>query len=653
MKRLFLKLLLLLFSFSLLSCVGTVEEGSVESSYTTVSDESEISFSGVSEVQGVSDSRVEVFFTPARGGSGKYNYKINLGGGLIPVSVPSEVLKADYRGYLKYTVTDLRPSYLYKISVDAQDQETLITKKTEKLLETKTFGDVTCNFNGITSVDNLPGVAGTDSLRISWVNAEVTGTLIAPAKSDPIQYEITLLDANTYKPSNIYDVGLNNGVGRFVESVSHSDFTSEVLIRGLPAGTEYYVHVRCYNKAREDRPGNIDFPQYDGEMNTNYVKKSTLDDSLSSIDFDKNLMVLAPGSGVDASKTFSLTWGEIKGVFEHFRIYYTNGSFSEGDIKSECSVNVPDGNMYCKKASYNIDRVQVFPLTSNSTYDVALVICQDFACTSRKIAKTWSYDTTVADAGFNGLTEIQSAKSLEDIGTLRLVFGMPDLSVGTYDGFVVKHKLDSLNGSEIDITNETTYNGTIEVADYDIATATSLTLNNIDYGSSHCFNVSLFRWMSGGTKKEISNDKWDCITPEISAPLLSDFTGFTEGRSITSSTSSKLTVEWNLPTKGVYEKFIIYIKHNGADAFNYTTAERETSAGNFDNYTRFVINDTEETKHTFEYLTVGETLKVGIETAYVSSSSVLRSPTNLGVLSCTVPSVGTGGKTESADCSFQ
>ncbi len=664
MKKMFiLKNLLSLLVISLLtSCVGTVEEAGVDGSFTTVVNEINIQFTGVEEVVGISDSRIEVFFRPAQGESGKYNYKINLGGGLVPVSVPTEVLATtDYRGYLKYTLKDLNPGYLYKISIDVQDQESKLTYKTDKVLEARTFFQKTCNFNGIDSVENLPGTAGTDSLTIKWSNAEVTSKGIKPDKGDPREYEITLIDAKSYKPSNFFDVDLLGGVGRYTTLVTHDEFSSEYVYRGLPSGTEFFIKVRCYNKEESERPGDKGNPQYDGEMNTNYVKIATLDDTLASIDYDADKILLIRGSGEDATKTFSITWDDVQGVFDHYRIYYTqNATFDESNIIDDCSVNVPDnsqgGSIYCKKIPYNENRVQVFPLASNSLYQVAFVLCQDLSCSTGKriMMKTWEYDTRVPDSAFFGLTSISAATRLQDLGKLTLAFAKPDSTNGTFDGYTVLYKSGSLTATAQDITDPDTYTGQIEVEPYTTASDEKLTLTNVDYGQTHCFNVGIFRWKTDGTKQQITNEAWSCITPEVLAPSNSEFTGLTEGESTSRFLKSALTIYWDLPTQGVYERYVVFLKHNGATSFSFNDAINETSVGNYTNYYRYEINDPAAESFSLDYVTPGGSFVFGILTEIVTRGGSFHSTNNTAIITCNVPAspANENDPTFEASCTF-
>ena len=68
--------LIICLSTLLVSCVGTVQESNsnitdIGSAYNPV-----VSFSGIHTATAISDTKVEVFFYPASGGSGKYIYDL-------------------------------------------------------------------------------------------------------------------------------------------------------------------------------------------------------------------------------------------------------------------------------------------------------------------------------------------------------------------------------------------------------------------------------------------------------------------------------------------------------------------------------------------------------------------------------------------------
>ena len=638
----FARIIWLSFAFSIIGCVGTVEEGKNTQAFTTKESSSDIEFSGVQEATEISDSRVEVFFRPATGASGLYNYKINLGGGFVPISVPSEVLGTDYRGYLKFTLKNLNPGYLYKISIDVEDQSGKSFTKTERIEEAKTFTNSACNFDGISAVENLPGTAGVDSLRIKWTHAEVLSDgfqKIHPG--DPYEYEITLLDSALYTPADFPKIGLNGNVGRFTAISQYDPVVQEFLFRGLPSGSSFYVKVRCFNS--NNRPNDAAKPWLDGEMNTNYIKAGTLNNELSSITFDPDLIILSQGVGSEASKTFSVDWGEVQGVFDHYRLYYSTSTISK---VADCAINQPIANVFCKKIAYNEDRVQVFPLLENTKYNVELVICQDFACSTGKrlTAKTWEYDTSIPVAQFFGINSIEEASILEELGQLKIIFTRPSLANGIFDGFVVRYKAGSELAPEIEITDPGTYNGTMEVLPHDHLNVDWLVLDQVVYGITHCFNVSLFKWKPDGSgdKDYTYNEVWRCIEPQIIAPSKADFVGIDESEAISSSVSSKILLQWKAPGKGVYEKFEIYLLHNDAISFNFNDAVAETSTGDTSNYMKYVV-DRSTLDLEIGFVTPGKRFVVGVVTYFVSNGSEYRSVFNDNIITCNVAALVASG----------
>ena len=124
---------ILLCLFSLVGCVGTVQETKRPYSKVEEGPKSTVSFQGIAAANAISDSRIEVFFFPAEGGSGKFTYDIYVGSSPLPVSVPSDVLMPDYRGMLKFTLTGLNRLSSYQIKVDIRDEKTKLQSITETI----------------------------------------------------------------------------------------------------------------------------------------------------------------------------------------------------------------------------------------------------------------------------------------------------------------------------------------------------------------------------------------------------------------------------------------------------------------------------------------------------------------------------------------
>jgi len=631
---------IILFTFiltSFIGCVGTVEEGVSPKAVSASVENSDIQFEGVVNVVAIADDKVDVYWRPATGGSEIFNYVIYYGGGEVPTLVPSDIVSPDYQGLLKFTLTNLLPGYRYKVKIDVKDQITNEQTVTDAVEEDTTFYNDVCNFSGIGKVENLPGIAGTDSIKVQWPHAQVEsdGLLKIPG-SDPKTYEVTALDSNIYTPADFDNVGLNNNVGRFVEYVTYLETQDSVVIRGLPSSTEYYVRVRCIHK---DSIQDLSKPFLAGELNTDYLKIETLSNDLGSINYDPDEIQLIPGSGEAAGRTFSLVWGNFTGVFDHFRIYYSKGTITMG---TDCFTNVPQGNVFCKKLAYTEDGSQVYPLEKETIYNVQLVVCQTVMCATseRIVAKTFTFDTSQVLSPFLGIESIEFAKKLDDLGQITLGFTPPNLLLGSFDGFVVRHKL-GIAAPEEDITEYDPghlnyYTGQLMVESHNHLTTDSVVITSVAYNTSNCFNVSLFTYKSDGSRTITLNEKWMCKTPVIEAPTALSFTGIAIANINSNAINTTLNMNWAPPSSGVYSVYELFILHNGT-AYNQSTAVTETNNGDDSNYYRFELPGA-TTNLSLNFVDPG-TYYIGIGTDHVDINGHFRSSINNGVVKCVVPAL--------------
>ncbi len=95
-------------SVFLSGCVGQIEDTKKD---TTVSDRknpgSVVSFQGIDAVVPISNSKVEVYFYQATGGSGKYSYQVYVGDDPTPRSGIEDTLERDYLGRFRMMITGL------------------------------------------------------------------------------------------------------------------------------------------------------------------------------------------------------------------------------------------------------------------------------------------------------------------------------------------------------------------------------------------------------------------------------------------------------------------------------------------------------------------------------------------------------------------
>ncbi|MFZ4713670.1 MAG: hypothetical protein ACOYL6_08165 [Bacteriovoracaceae bacterium] len=632
-------LLLILLAYICVSCVGTVQETATPKTVLKEQVGEKINFGGVVSVKGIADDKAEVFFYPAQGGSGKYDYIFYFGDVAVPYTVPSEILKADYRGQLKYTVTGLNIAQAYVVKVEARDQISKAKDTNDAILPMTTFTNDVADFMGITSVSNPQGIDGLDSIKVRWAHAfvdfaNVTGT----AGADPKSYEIVAVNADLLTPADMDNTAKTEAQGRYVKVVDYNASITEVIMRGLPSNKKFYVRVRAIHK---DSIDNFVTLRLRSELNTNYLEISTL--SSGSPQFDTNSVVVSRNSGVSVTSSLIVNWGSALGVFDHFRIYYGDLSTSVNSsvITDGCVAGTPVLGVYCKKVESNLNSAIIANLNGLTTYQVMVVVCQNSACSAgqRVVADIKTGSTTPTLGGFTGIGSISLASNVNELGKLILNYSPPDFSLGYFDGFIIAFNRDKSLLVYDEIT-EVPYTGNLVVQPYNYALDSKIIIENISYsdGMQSCFNIYPFVYDGALLKVSYNQNKWLCEIPVIKAPTKSQFPGINQG--FTSNAS--FTVRWPIITKGIYTEFEIYWRKT-AGGFDFDEAKTETSAGNFTNYGK-AISPGHTTQFTLGNIANGN-YRVGVLSRYVNpqtindgnpDNDIYRSEYNTGIFTCPV-----------------
>ena len=668
---------LLLFGFlsATVGCVGTVQEAAVPKTAIASQPRASISFDGLFKADPVSQDKFELFFKPAKGGSGKYNYIIYVGDNPFPITVPTEVLQEDYEGYLKYTVKGFDTGKSYDIKVEAEDQLTGGKDSNEVVINATTFFNAVADFPGIASLSSTAGIEGLDSIKVRWSHASLSGSIVLTA-TDPVSYEIVALDSTNsgLTPANFDDLDKKPVDGRFVKSVLYDSDINEVTLRGLKPNTKYYVRVRAIHSASSFIHGPD--PRKRSELNSKYMWIKTLDDDLSKIKFKVSGLAVSLNDGMAQSSSLVLTWPIASGVFDHFRVYYSQVESNLGTPSSACVINYPpkdppdpnDPNALdktysvsgCKKYAFDSTGSIIPTLQANKDYYFRLVVCQLEDC-SRNIMGVPRKGTTVPiPAPFNGLSDIRGAEKISEIGKIFLTFSPADFSQGDFDGYHVKYRSDtSLPKKEI-ITDPTDINSlNLRYEAFDFRTANSITITNVDYGAggTYCFTVIPFIYDDNPLNmkgyKTLDNDVEKCLKPELKVPDATQFKGL-EALNGAEVEGHDIVLSWTQPLAGIFDSYRVFIlnpeaKRNGA-TFSYETAREEISNGIYSNYTPLLIQGGLDT-YRLRNLPNGE-YQIGILTYFAfiplaGQGEIYESEDNEGVYTCSVNENGTG-----SDCTL-
>jgi hypothetical protein len=616
-------------SVILTGCVGTVEEAQTPKSEIVAEPKSSIQFFGVYQANAISHDKIEILFYPATGGSEKYNYIIYVGDRPIPYAVPSEVLAPDYRGLLKFTATGLESAKTYIIKAEAIDQASGGKDDNSVLKPVTTFSNLVADFQGISSVSNNSGVDGLDSIIVRWPHATIDfSNLFGTTTTDPKIYQIVAVDADLLTPGDMDNDLLGPAQGRYVKNFDFKATENETVLRGLKSNTKYYVWVRCLHKGSTYDRNN---PNLIGERNTNYLSIKTLNGDLSSIEFDPNGLIVERNTGFAQTTSLLLSWPRVSGVFDHLRIYYRGSEHGVPETTGvDCKV-MSDSQTSCKKLlATNLDTT-IGNLLPNKTYNVKIVVCQDFDCTSSIIGTQKSGNTNAQLASFTGIESVQVATTVPELGKLELKYSLPDFTKGDFDGFIIGFA-QSTDFSTMVKLNLETYDGPLEVVSFDYRTENSITINNVDYldGGLKCFTIYPFIW-NGVTRVEYPNDVWKCVTPEISAPTDTEFAGVKEA----DTTGLNLFFNLDRPLVGIFDTYEVFLRKTPG-VFSFSQAVAETEAGNFTNYNRYLLPWFIDS-FTISNLALFDSYKIGILTYFVyGADDIFRSEYNESILVCKV-----------------
>lgn len=634
-------------SLLLLSCTGTVENVAKENTLTEKKEKSDVEFAGVQLVKPISHNKLEVYFFPATGGSGKYSYRIFFGGEPVPAVTSSDILNTDYRGLLMFTLTGLDSARDYIIRVDVVDQITGRETKTTAMVTAKTFASKVSDFYGLSEVSNLPGIDGIDSIKVRWVHAECFDPLRCDQPSDPASYEVILLDRTNKgrSPADFDNRDLAYADGRIVKTIGFDPATNSTTVRGLQGDTEYYIIVRSiHNNSLDD----FNNPQLRGELNNSYLQIKTLSNNLASINFDTSSLLLSKFSGEDAFNSLQADWTPAVGVFDHFRLFYATdaANLSAGTIPTACQNTFAIGDnatttILCKKVNSTGASAVVTDLLAQTTYDFILVLCQNVECSpgNRIIADKKQSSTEGEDPVFGGINSILLADSPTNLNSLYLEFTPIDFSVSSIDGYVVEYKSnpDPSVGAEYavleDIDPDYTV-GNLSIESFDYLTANTIEVVGVEYYSTntYCFRIFPFVYDSNGDKVFYENDNWSCInSPEYISPTAQQFAGLQQ----TITQSTQVTLRWNPPAGGIYEVYELYYvnRSSGLSLFGSIPIDLDNN-NTSSNYGRFLVhgNQTELTLSGFED---GDEYQFGILTRFNSSRGTLRSEENINTVTCT------------------
>ncbi len=621
------------------SCVGTIKDANKISTKADSSNDRAVSdFSGISSATAVSNTRVEVTFPASVGDIEQLAYVIRYDGQVVPTYVYASTLRPDYRGLFKYTVTDLRPDTRYSFTIQARNMKTNVESSNSAFKITKTFSNATANFNGISVVRNLSGADGLNGIEVLWSEAEIRGGLVNKDEIDPIEYQVTVINANSLNPGD-----MNNSdyaePARKIYSIQGN--RRSATINGLQAGTKYYVQVRAIHYGYS-LPANASNIYYLKEQNTNYLEISTYSDDLSSLNFTTGSFTVSFPPGNAGLYSTQTDWITPQGNFDHYRIFYSiNGManlsdyLNNGTYDATCS-GPEDANsqIKCQFVDSNVNSFLLTGLDPNTAYNMAVVVCLTRNCEKykRMPSQVKAHTTTPPIANFRGISSIDTAMDITKLDRLYLNFSPPDFSTGNIAGLIVEYYgIDITNQSPVPLNDSDNVNTTLlDVQPFDFRTETRIEISGIDPSAAtpYCFLIIPFTYNNDGSKNLHRNGLVpQCKIPQIKGPAIIDFDGIDSFTC--NNDDDEIIVNWDRPESGVYDSYELYYSIDGAD-FNFGEAFNWMNNGLY----RRILVPPSRTTYTITNLQPGRTYRVGIITFYDSINGPIRSEVNAKTIQC-------------------
>lgn len=541
-------------------CVGTIKDAnSIKTMSQDKGDVNVSDYKGIEAVVAIADTKVEVFFPEVSysGNISDISYVIRYGGQQVPLYIAANSLKKvqRYNGNgekvlsYKATVSNLQADKVYEFNVEVMNIKNGSVSSNNSYIPVRTFSNATARFDGIQEVKNLPGNKGINGILVLWEEALKLGTSISKNPVDPYQYQITVLDGSTpglaYGPADMNNESIT-GEGRKIYTIEAGNRQME--INGLKAFTKYYVQVRTIHEGKKEFPND---DTYKVEQNTGYLEITTYDPSKDPIITNKDSLTHQYPAGVEGLTAVNLGWINPVGVFDHYRIYYSENNTSP-TINAICGAN-------CEVVNATNTTYKLVGLQPKKNYYITLVVCVDSTCLPKNLSYTRVMHSTNPPilVGYKGIQTIDTAKNISSLENLFLNLSLPDFNQGYVAGidFFGCH---STTASEC-VINEggdllsTTTDISIE-PDFDYINNGVMKVGGIDSSSDYpyCFVAIPFVYDETLTKKYVESPLSipRCKVPEVKAP---SFAGF--------DTSTNCDIlKWQTPTSGVFDVYEIYYR---------------------------------------------------------------------------------------------
>jgi hypothetical protein len=562
LRALAVKIFILSIGLIAVGCVGTVSETQPAFNKSVDSPGNKLVYSGVESLNAISNSRIEVTFPPATGGSGFYAYNVYVGSDPIPQTFTSDVLTLEYDGTHKVTVKNLTQSTEYKIRVEVVDYSNPngVESNSERVLVATTFRDLVADFDGVISLSNVEGIDAKDSIRVSWSNARSS---FLSQDWHPDRYEIVVIVADGDGALRPTDMDTPQA-GRFVYTVNHNDLDSEYIARGLPSNTEFFVRVRAIHKGSIE---DVFDPRKRSELNTKVLKIKTLSEAVPV--FNDQSLAVSLSSGASGLTSVNVTWQPAIGVFDHYRIYYRVSPGVFGATGGGCT---DTGLEKCKKVPFSATSTQVTGLSPYTDYRFQIKVCVSSRCdelNSILYSRAVIRKTDPSFPNFSGVTGIKLPESIEELGTLQLQFSPPDFLLGFFDELKVLVRRSVAPGAGVVITEFPSGGQSLFVTPFDFLNQNYVVINGIDYLSDQPYCFALVPFSNGVQTSQ--EEQWFCYN-QSDFENINNLSFIGIDNVFRDLATNSVTILFTPPGSGIFSHYELFIKEKDLDSFSLSEA---------------------------------------------------------------------------------
>ncbi len=304
------KILILMMSLFLVSCVGTIEDnGEVDKS--TVNDPvQDFAFSGIESGLWVSNTKASVRFRPAVGGSGNFRYQLQDEGGNVLTADNGGNMVKDSNGLYHLTTSGFPSGTTHRLLVRAIDIDRDVADTNSIYYEINLPSDLYPDFDGIDRCEPFPGGNGQNQLNVFWNKGGIYpnglfGNLPHSVGSYRIYY---------CEKSEGTDCLETSSPQRGVMTILNAT-QEQATVAGLSANTDYYFRVTAVTEGDPADPtsqleeNNIEFSECKTQIASGPIVFSGIED-----------VILANGeNGINEATAH---WSPATGGYVGYKLFY-------------------------------------------------------------------------------------------------------------------------------------------------------------------------------------------------------------------------------------------------------------------------------------------------------------------------------------------